>query len=163
MHNRNTLIITTFIFSLCFTLVSYADNYHPADTNKDWKINQQEFQAYNDAWKNHLSWPAGPDPIPMEYVSRAGFILKKSEGYRFVSVSEPFCWISYQKPTQTQITNTIGMVFNLIEPGLFTMGSPSTESGRGSNENQYPVRITRGYYMQTTEVTQGQWKAVMGS
>jgi Uncharacterized conserved protein len=61
------------------------------------------------------------------------------------------------------LTNTIGMTFVYIEPGSYTMGSPSTESGRGSAETQHQVTLTKGYYMQTTEVTQGQWKAVMGS
>jgi len=50
-----------------------------------------------------------------------------------------------------------------IEPGTFTMGSPSSESGRDDDETQHQVTLTKGYYMQTTEVTQSQWKAVMGS
>jgi formylglycine-generating enzyme required for sulfatase activity len=43
------------------------------------------------------------------------------------------------------------------------MGSPQTEKVRGDNEHQHKVTITKPYYMQTTEVTQGQWKAVMGT
>ena len=61
------------------------------------------------------------------------------------------------------ITNTLGQTFNYIEPGTFMMGSPSSESGRGSDETQHQVTLTKGFYMQTTEVTQGQWKAIMGS
>ena len=61
------------------------------------------------------------------------------------------------------LTNNRGMEFVYIEPGTFMMGSPSNESGRGSNENQHKVTLTRGFYMQTTEVTQGQWKKVMGN
>ena len=60
-------------------------------------------------------------------------------------------------------TNSLGMKFVYIEPGTFTMGSPSNEPGRDSDETQHRVTLTRGYYLQTTEVTQGQWKAVMGS
>ena len=55
------------------------------------------------------------------------------------------------------------MVFVPIQPGTFMMGSPSSESGRDSDETQHEVTLTQGFYMQTTEVTQGQWKAVMGS
>jgi formylglycine-generating enzyme required for sulfatase activity/uncharacterized caspase-like protein len=60
-------------------------------------------------------------------------------------------------------TNSLGMKFVYIAPGTFTMGSPSGELGRDSDENQHRVALSRGYYLQTTEVTQGQWKAVMGS
>ena len=54
--------------------------------------------------------------------------------------------------------------FVLIPAGTFMMGSPSDEPGRDSYEsNQYQTTISRVFYMQTTEVTQGQWKRVMGN
>jgi formylglycine-generating enzyme required for sulfatase activity len=61
------------------------------------------------------------------------------------------------------ITNTFGMTFNNIPAGTFTMGSPETEEGRSNNETQHKVTITKTFYMQTTEVTQGQWKALMAT
>jgi len=60
-------------------------------------------------------------------------------------------------------TNSIGMNFAYIRPGSFMMGSPAGESGRSSDEKRHRVTLTKGLYMQTTEVTQGQWRAVMGS
>ncbi|KPA15221.1 serine/threonine protein kinase [Candidatus Magnetomorum sp. HK-1] len=42
------------------------------------------------------------------------------------------------------------------------MGSPTDEPGRTDQEIQHQVSLTKGYYMQTTEVTQGQWKEIMG-
>ena len=51
----------------------------------------------------------------------------------------------------------------LIPPGKFMMGSPASETGRGSNETQHEVTITKPYYMGKYEVTQEQWEAVMGS
>lgn len=71
-------------------------------------------------------------------------------------------------PTQARaapvesVTNSLGMTFNLIPAGTFMMGSPEGEPGRRGNENQHQVTLTRPFYMQTTEVTQGQWKALMG-
>jgi len=62
-----------------------------------------------------------------------------------------------------KITNSLGMEFNYIEPGTFIMGSPSDEAGRTKIEKQHQVTLTKGFYMQTTEVTQKQWQAVMGS
>jgi len=61
------------------------------------------------------------------------------------------------------ITNTIGMTLNKIPAGTFMMGSPDTEKDRESNETQHEVTISKAFYMQTTEVTQGQWTAVMGT
>ena len=43
------------------------------------------------------------------------------------------------------------------------MGSPATESGREENENQVLVQLTNGYEIATTEITQSQWKTVMGT
>ena len=43
------------------------------------------------------------------------------------------------------------------------MGSPYSEDGRNSDEIQHRVILTKGFYMQTVEVTQGQWRLVMGT
>jgi len=60
-------------------------------------------------------------------------------------------------------TNSIGMKFVLIPEGTFMMGSPSDEPGRWNNERQHRVTLSKGFYIQTTEVTQGQWRSIMGS
>jgi sulfatase modifying factor 1 len=73
---------------------------------------------------------------------------------------------STEQPTEQavkSITNTIGMTLNLIPAGTFMMGSPESETYREDNETQHKVTITKAFYMQTTEVTQGQWMAVMGT
>lgn len=55
---------------------------------------------------------------------------------------------------------TMEMVW--IEPGTFTMGSPSSESGRDLDEGpQHEVSISSGFYLGAYEVTQGQWELVM--
>jgi len=49
-----------------------------------------------------------------------------------------------------------------VGPGEFLMGSPGDEPGRGSYEGpQRTVRITRGFWLKATEVTQGEWKAML--
>jgi formylglycine-generating enzyme required for sulfatase activity len=55
------------------------------------------------------------------------------------------------------------MEFVKIKAGSFLMGSPEDEKGRYDREVFHKVTITRDYYIQTTEVTQGQWYAVMGT
>ncbi len=59
-------------------------------------------------------------------------------------------------------SNDLGMTFVYIPAGAFMMGSPEDEPYRENDERRHKVKITRGFYMQTTEVTQGQWQAVMG-
>ncbi|HPQ42301.1 MAG TPA: formylglycine-generating enzyme family protein, partial [bacterium] len=49
--------------------------------------------------------------------------------------------------------------FVLIAPGSFVMGSPDESL---PNESQHTVHITRGFYMQATEVTQAEYELVMG-
>jgi formylglycine-generating enzyme required for sulfatase activity len=58
---------------------------------------------------------------------------------------------------------TFDAVFEIIPAGTFMMGSPEGEEGRRDDEHQHPVTISKAFSMQTTEVTQGQWKAVMGT
>jgi len=67
------------------------------------------------------------------------------------------------KVADDTFTNSLGMTFKLIPAGTFTMGSPKDELGRADGETQHQVTLTKTHYMQTTEVTQGQWKAVMGN
>jgi len=66
-------------------------------------------------------------------------------------------------PAQRTFTNGIGMSFMLIPAGSFTMGSPTSEPGRDTDEQQHPVTISKPFYLQTTEVTQKQWTQVMGN
>ena len=63
------------------------------------------------------------------------------------------------------IVNSVGMRFVYIDPGTFMMGSPEEEHKpyRIENEYQHEVAITKGFFLGETEVTQGQWKAVMGT
>ncbi len=54
----------------------------------------------------------------------------------------------------------IGLVW--IPAGEFDMGSPATELRRQVNEEQIHVKLTCGYWMLETEVTQTLYEAVMG-
>jgi|GEM_PF-1924522 len=60
------------------------------------------------------------------------------------------------------LTNSIGMKLMLIPKGSFLMGSPTSEVDRIDNETQHRVTISKPFYMGATQVTQDQWKAIMG-
>jgi len=58
------------------------------------------------------------------------------------------------------VIEELQMEFVRISKGEFRMGSDENEPGRGSDEIQHLVRISQDFYMQTTEVTQEQWRIV---
>ncbi|MCP4110030.1 MAG: SUMF1/EgtB/PvdO family nonheme iron enzyme [Desulfobacteraceae bacterium] len=73
------------------------------------------------------------------------------------------CLVKVKDGGSSTFTNSLGMTFNLISAGTFMMGSSEDELGRESDETLHQVTLMQDFYMQITEVTQGQWKAVMGS
>ncbi|ETR74247.1 MAG: sulfatase modifying factor 1 precursor [Candidatus Magnetoglobus multicellularis str. Araruama] len=60
------------------------------------------------------------------------------------------------------ITNSMGMEFVWIPEGTYMMGG-NYISGPGMNETIHKVTLSKGFYLQATEVTQGQWKSILGS
>jgi len=50
-----------------------------------------------------------------------------------------------------------------IPAGSFTMGSPTSEPGRGNYEYQHPVTRSRGYCMKARELTQSEWQSAMNN
>ena len=50
-----------------------------------------------------------------------------------------------------------------VKAGSFQMGSPTSEPDRETDETQHQVTLTRDFFLKTTEVTQGEWRAVMGN
>ncbi len=55
-----------------------------------------------------------------------------------------------------------GVALRWCPPGKFTMGSPAREPERRPGEDQVEVTLTRGLWAGQFEVTQGEWKRVVG-
>ena len=62
-----------------------------------------------------------------------------------------------------EITTSLGQTLLLFTPGDFTMGASRREPGRRSNEVLHPVSLTRMFYMQTTEVTNAEFRLFQAS
>jgi formylglycine-generating enzyme required for sulfatase activity len=73
-------------------------------------------------------------------------------GADFPGLSSPTCRL---RVTADDAANLDDFVY--VAPGTFMMGSPTTESGRYSDETQHQVTLTHGVYVQTTEVTNQQY------
>jgi formylglycine-generating enzyme required for sulfatase activity len=67
------------------------------------------------------------------------------------------------KEPPKEISSSIGVKLVLIPAGEFVMGSPDSDKDASDDEKpQHTVRITRPFYLGTTEVTQGQYRAITG-
>ena len=66
------------------------------------------------------------------------------------------------KASDEALTNSIGMQILWCPQGSFVIGSPDGERYRIKDEAQTAVEFSRGFWLGKTEVTQGEWKAVMG-
>ena len=64
---------------------------------------------------------------------------------------------------EKKLTNMLGMEFAFVPPGAFIMGVISKAVGESGKAISQQVTLTKGFYMQTTETTQGQWITLMGS
>jgi len=81
--------------------------------------------------------------------------------WRFVPATEPYVRPSTAVTETLETRETVGMTLAYIPPGEFMMGSFYDEPGRFGNEQLHKVKLTEGFYIQNTEVTQKQWEALM--
>lgn len=77
---------------------------HPADTNKDMRMEAGEVTSYSFAWITGQIWSIPPNPIPLNYVARAGYLWRNGEVYRYRSTSTaPDCWYPLTISTTTNL------------------------------------------------------------
>jgi formylglycine-generating enzyme required for sulfatase activity len=92
------------------------------------------------------------------------FAMRREQAAQETAERERVAQQHTQRGFEEHHINSIGMKLLLIPAGEFMMGSPAGEVGRDDDEGpQHRVRITRPFYLGATEVTQGQWRAVMGT
>jgi len=91
-------------------------------------------------------------------------LLLRSEGGP-QAVSSVSLTITPVLPNKIQVAITPAIVIDLVRipAGPFTMGSPRTEAGRGADEAPIQGLIAAPFYMGVYEVTQEQYKALMGN
>jgi len=58
-----------------------------------------------------------------------------------------------------RLADGVALRFRWIPPGTFLMGSPPGEAGRNDDEVRHEVRLTEGFWLSETELSQGQLAA----
>lgn len=84
----------------------------------------------------------------------------------FIAIHYPMMAQAEEPKTGSKLTLTVDgvdFVFCYIPAGSFTMGSPESEVGRGPDEKQHKVIISKPFYMMENEVTQEQYSVLKGS
>lgn len=121
---------------------------HPADYSPaDDRLVIGEVTAYGAAWRKGSTWPIGPNPIPINYLTRAGTLWKNGETYRFDSsiTSPPLWWVNVTAAKAGGGTlSLLGMereksAFSALSNGeslALTGSSPSLRSERGEGRGE---------------------------
>ncbi|MDG1325578.1 MAG: SUMF1/EgtB/PvdO family nonheme iron enzyme, partial [Opitutales bacterium] len=79
----------------------------------------------------------------------------------FGSVTSAITPLQVDGTPSSHTVASISMEMIFCPPGTFTMGSPTSETGRGTDETQHQVTLTNGFYLGKYEVTQAQYQTVM--
>ena len=120
-----------------------------------------------DGTRHRFEWEPG-SPFPGPSLSVPGAIIVQSAAQRLhLDATRRPAWAKrmwydrYGLAAEFRI-RAVPFVLRWIPPGRFLMGSPDDEPGRYDWEGpRHEVRITRGFWMGETPVTQAQWRAVI--
>jgi len=123
----------------------------------------------NDRFTNgNITWSPAHDTFQNSTAYTANVTLTASGDYTFeglfaATINGKAAGISGNIGTEVTLTYQF-LIMDMVQinPGTFTMGSPTGEANRESNETQHQVKINKGFYMGKYEVTQEQFQTVMG-
>ncbi len=79
-----------------------------------------------------------------------------------------FRMVTTQSPIELNVlrsflqTNVVSAAYIPIQPGLFKMGSHSTEAHRDPDETLHQVKLTKPFEISATEISQLEWVMIMG-
>jgi formylglycine-generating enzyme required for sulfatase activity/alpha-tubulin suppressor-like RCC1 family protein len=128
-------------------------------------LTQQVTAITNDASGNRLTgrtvtWST--DNAAVATVSNSGLITSITKGTANITATSETKTASVQVTVTGQLGITFAAdQFALIPAGSFQMGTVIETDG--SSRPVHVVTISKSFYLQRTEVTQGQWKQIMGS
>ena len=80
---------------------------HPADlTPSDWQMTSVEVDTYAAAWRSGVLWSLAPNPIPIDYVTRAGTLWRGGPCYEWDATvaTAPLWWVACPSNALTAAT-----------------------------------------------------------
>ncbi|MCP4350017.1 MAG: LamG domain-containing protein [Desulfobacterales bacterium] len=130
------------------SVVSECKNNHPADTDENFVISIGEVTAYGSAWKNGTTWSIPPNPVPIDYLTRAGAIWECGEKYKYDEDAGncPLCWVNVKAKSKRRVyskdSSAIIDMPEIYNPGeSFTVQiivTPSSDVTVYAVENEVP-------------------------
>lgn len=120
---------------------------------------------------HRMTWDAKADMPAFHTPDFAVTIQAVSQGAQYLvvdlsggtnAVTYPVRYSTTPPDITTDKCRTTELWLRLVLPGTFMMGSPEGERGRGMDEQQHFVRLTRPYYIGVFELTQKQWLLISG-
>jgi formylglycine-generating enzyme required for sulfatase activity/serine/threonine protein kinase len=112
-----------------------------------------------------LELPPGPLTVELrlpgyQAATLSGTVIARRESHLNAMLERP----RPPAPGNPATLPELDLELKYIEAGIFVMGSPESEADRDSEEGpQTQVTLTQGFWIGKTEVTQGQYEAVMGA
>lgn len=108
--------------------LSVANRFHPAETlAPGWTLASNEVAAYAAAWRQGQTWSLPPNPIPVDYVTRAGFLWRQGEGYQYAAnvPTAPLWWVPSSSDTNVgPVPPAPAGTAASQQPSLFVPGEP---------------------------------------
>ena len=117
---------------------------------------------YHIVWDSANDWPEGHSS---EFTVTATAEVKETTPlYLVVNLNTGAVTSSSTGPDLSDDTcRTTELWLRRIPKGTFTMGSPTSEKGRGSDETLHLVTLTEDFYIGVFEITQKQYSLIQGS
>jgi uncharacterized delta-60 repeat protein len=134
---------------------------HPADRQpQEWSLAIGEVTAYGAAWRRGETWPVPPNPIPIDYVTRAAFLWRGGECYEVNPAisNAPLWWVNCQSRSGVspdaesnegqaqagslsyfEATRTLPAAFVPGEPLVVTVSVSPAEAWAYAVEEQFPA------------------------
>jgi hypothetical protein len=121
--------------------------FHPADlpcNSGDWYMRIGEVTAYGAAWKNGTTWTCPPNPIPIGYVTRCGYLWKSGEHFCFdPAQSAPLCWYNCAKGFGDDASKGASTVTSSITGSTVCLTvTPDASTGVYAVEDMVPAGCT---------------------
>lgn len=146
---------------------------HPADLSPPLgTLTIGEVTAYAGAWRRSLPWPQSPNPIPIDYVTRAAALWRSSECYQpnALVTNAPLCWVPCYSNTAPAWVASLGSVSSVAErrlPPAYLPGDPVTvriETAPPATALAYAVEDTPPFGWTVSEISDdGEWNAASGT